>query len=100
MGGRGIRALLSRSQLRLAWLIATSYACNVAQPHHLPAGRNRPDLRYLLPLAVPAGHAAAEQVLHERPPQRLRRLDHLLRLLNSLINGVENRGDGSLFMEW
>src|SRR5690606_17964819 len=63
---------------------------HLPQAHHLPAGGDGADARARLPLRVPAGDAAREQLLEERLAHALRRRDYGLGLLDRLVDGIEN----------
>ena len=69
---------------------------NIPQPHHLPRLRHDPDAGSLLPLRVPAGDAACEQLVQEGGAQLLRGGDDGLCTLNGLVDGVQHCSDGSL----
>src|SRR6266540_1485325 len=70
----------------------------IAQPNHLPISRHRPDAGYVLPLDVPAGHPAGEELVQQRLAQRFRGRDHHLGALDGLVHGVEHRGDRALLV--
>ena len=79
---------------------ASFHLRHIPQPHYIPGRWYRPNARHILPLGVPTGDVAGEQLVQQGVAQAFGGGDVGLGALDGLVDGVQHGGDGPLLRQW